>query len=86
MQQRLEQMLRLAQGNLDHEDTKLREGTKREEHEGCAPRMDDSLGDGMKKAKGVSSGAILGNGNIGLILDPEGLFDLSETAVGAKPH
>ncbi len=44
------------------------------------------LGDGMKKAKGVSSGAILGDGNIGLILDPEGLFDLSETAVGAKRH
>jgi len=40
----------------------------------------------MKKAKGVSSGAILGDGNIGLILDPEGLFDLSETAVGAKRH
>ncbi len=42
------------------------------------------LGDGMKKAKGVSSGAILGDGNIGLILDPEGLFDLSETAMAAK--
>jgi len=40
------------------------------------------LGTGMKKTKGISGGAILGDGNIGLILDPEGLFDLSE-AVGA---
>ncbi len=38
-----------------------------------------SLGDGFKKVKGVSGGAILGDGHIGLILDPEGLFELSET-------
>ena len=37
-----------------------------------------SLGDGLKNIKGVSAGAILGDGNIGLILDPEGLFELSE--------
>lgn len=37
-----------------------------------------SLGDGLKKIKGVSAGAILGDGHIGLILDPEGLFELSE--------
>ena len=38
-----------------------------------------SLGGGFKKVKGVSGGAIMGDGRIGLILDPEGLFDLSET-------
>jgi two-component system chemotaxis sensor kinase CheA len=37
------------------------------------------LGDGLNKTRGVSGGAIMGDGNIGLILDPEGLFDLSET-------
>lgn len=37
-----------------------------------------SLGSGLKHIKGVSGGAILGDGRIGLILDPEGLFDLSE--------
>jgi two-component system chemotaxis sensor kinase CheA len=37
-----------------------------------------SLGAGMKHIKGVSGGAILGDGRIGLILDPEGLFELSE--------
>jgi len=36
------------------------------------------LGAGLKHIKGVSGGAILGDGRIGLILDPEGLFDLSE--------
>ncbi|PKN32609.1 MAG: chemotaxis protein CheA [Deltaproteobacteria bacterium HGW-Deltaproteobacteria-19] len=38
-----------------------------------------SLGDGMKNHKGVSGGAILGDGQIGLILDVEGVFELSET-------
>ncbi|MBI4632603.1 MAG: chemotaxis protein CheA [Deltaproteobacteria bacterium] len=38
-----------------------------------------SLGSGFKKVKGVSGGAIMGDGRIGLILDPEGLFELSET-------
>jgi two-component system chemotaxis sensor kinase CheA len=37
-----------------------------------------SLGTGMKHVKGVSGGAILGDGRIGLILDPEGLFELGE--------
>jgi two-component system chemotaxis sensor kinase CheA len=37
-----------------------------------------SLGAGLKHIKGVSGGAILGDGRIGLILDPEGLFELSE--------
>jgi len=29
--------------------------------------------------KGVSGGAILGDGNVGLILDPEGLFEMAES-------
>jgi len=37
-----------------------------------------SLGEGMKHVKGVSGGAILGDGRIGLILDPEGIFNLGE--------
>lgn len=36
------------------------------------------FGDGLKDIKGVSGGAILGDGNVGLILDPEGIFALSE--------
>ena len=36
------------------------------------------LGDGLKSIKGVSGGAILCDGNVGLILDPESLFVLSE--------
>jgi two-component system, chemotaxis family, sensor kinase CheA len=40
-----------------------------------------SLGDGLGKIKGVSGGAILGDGRIGLILDTEGIFELSETVV-----
>ena len=36
------------------------------------------LSDSLRHVKGVSGGAILGDGNIGLILDPEGLFELSE--------
>jgi two-component system chemotaxis sensor kinase CheA len=36
------------------------------------------LSDSLRQVKGVSGGAILGDGNIGLILDPEGLFELSE--------
>ncbi|HOI74165.1 MAG TPA: chemotaxis protein CheA [Syntrophales bacterium] len=38
-----------------------------------------SLGDGMKNLRGISGGAILGDGQIGLILDVEGIFELSET-------
>lgn len=37
------------------------------------------LSEGVRSCRGVSGGAILGDGNIGLILDPEGIFDLSET-------
>jgi len=37
-----------------------------------------SLGESMRDIKGISSGAILGDGNVGLILDPESLFELSE--------
>ncbi|TSA46853.1 MAG: chemotaxis protein CheA [Deltaproteobacteria bacterium] len=37
-----------------------------------------SLGSGLKHIKGVSGGAIMGDGRVGLILDPEGLFELSE--------
>jgi two-component system, chemotaxis family, sensor kinase CheA len=40
-----------------------------------------SLGEGLGKIKGVSGGAILGDGRIGLILDTEGIFELSETVV-----
>jgi len=37
-----------------------------------------NLGEGLKHIKGVSGGAILGDGHIGLILDPEGVFELGE--------
>jgi two-component system chemotaxis sensor kinase CheA len=37
-----------------------------------------SLGEGLKNIQGISGGAILGDGQIGLIIDPEGLFELSE--------
>jgi two-component system chemotaxis sensor kinase CheA len=37
-----------------------------------------SLGEGVGKIKGVSGGAILGDGRIGLILDTEGLFEIME--------
>jgi two-component system chemotaxis sensor kinase CheA len=37
-----------------------------------------SLGSDLKHVKGVSGGAILGDGRIGLILDPEGLFELND--------
>ena len=36
------------------------------------------LSESLRHVKGVSGGAILGDGNIGLILDPAGLFELSE--------
>lgn len=38
-----------------------------------------NLGERLKNLRGVSGGAIMGDGQIGLILDPEGIFDLSET-------
>ncbi len=37
-----------------------------------------SLGEGLKEVRGVSGGAIMGDGSVGLILDPEGVFELSE--------
>ena len=37
-----------------------------------------NLGESLKRIKGVSGGAILGDGNVGLILDPEGLFEMAE--------
>jgi len=37
-----------------------------------------SLGDGLRDIDGISGGAIMGDGQIGLIIDPEGLFTLSE--------
>jgi two-component system chemotaxis sensor kinase CheA len=37
-----------------------------------------SLGESFKDIKGISGGAILGDGQVGLIVDPEGLFDFSE--------
>ena len=35
-----------------------------------------SLGDGIEKPPGVSGGAVLGDGNVSLILDVPGLIDL----------
>jgi len=37
-----------------------------------------NLGESLKRIRGVSGGAILGDGNVGLILDPEGLFEMAE--------
>ncbi|MHB8829318.1 MAG: chemotaxis protein CheA [Syntrophales bacterium] len=37
-----------------------------------------NLGGGIGKVRGVSGGAILGDGRIGLILDAEGMFEISE--------
>jgi two-component system chemotaxis sensor kinase CheA len=39
-----------------------------------------SLGEGMRHIAGVAGGAILGDGRVGLILDPEGLFGSSNGA------
>src|ERR1700733_11069696 len=33
-----------------------------------------SLGEGMRNIAGVAGGGLLGDGRVGLILDPEGLF------------
>ncbi|MCX7982161.1 MAG: chemotaxis protein CheA [Syntrophales bacterium] len=38
-----------------------------------------SLGEALKKVRGIAGGAILGDGQIGLILDVEGLFYLAES-------
>ena len=39
-----------------------------------------TLGENLKNITGISGGAILGDGQIGLILDPEGIFDMSEAS------
>ena len=39
-----------------------------------------SLGEGMRNIPGVAGGAILGDGRVGLILDPEGLFGSSRAS------
>jgi two-component system chemotaxis sensor kinase CheA len=36
-----------------------------------------SLGDGIGKVQGISGGAILGDGRVGLILDPQGIANLA---------
>jgi len=41
-----------------------------------------SLGKALKKVPGIAGGAILGDGQIGLILDVEGLFQLAEAMIG----
>jgi two-component system chemotaxis sensor kinase CheA len=38
-----------------------------------------SLGHGLRHVPGVSGGAILGNGRVGLILDADGIYKLSQT-------
>jgi len=38
-----------------------------------------SLGEALKNIRGIAGGAILGDGQIGLILDMEGLFYLAES-------
>jgi two-component system, chemotaxis family, sensor kinase CheA len=43
-----------------------------------------SLGSSLGRIAGVSGGAILGDGNVGLILDPSGLFALSDAGAGIK--
>ena len=51
---------------------------RRDQIIGKAEVVIKGLGEGLKELKGISGGAILGDGQIGLILDPEGLFELSE--------
>ncbi len=41
-----------------------------------------SLGEGMRNIPGVAGGAILGDGRVGLILDPEGLFGSARASHG----
>ena len=42
-----------------------------------------SLGDGIGRIPGVSGGAILGDGNVGLIIDPAGVLALARQAIAA---
>jgi two-component system chemotaxis sensor kinase CheA len=41
-----------------------------------------SLGDGVGKVQGVSGGAILGDGRVGLILDPSEIASLARQNTG----
>jgi two-component system chemotaxis sensor kinase CheA len=43
-----------------------------------------SLGDGIKRVRGVFGGAILGDGRVGLILDPPGLAALADEVLGGE--
>jgi len=43
-----------------------------------------SLGEGIGKVEGVSGGAILGDGRVGLILDPAGLGTLARAGHSAN--
>jgi len=45
-----------------------------------------SLGDLVGKVQGVSGGAILGDGNVSMILDVPGLIDLSQDQVASHSH
>lgn len=44
-----------------------------------------SLGQGMAKVPGISGGAILGDGRVGLILDATGILQLAEGRAEAEP-
>ncbi|MBE9582635.1 MAG: chemotaxis protein CheA, partial [Proteobacteria bacterium] len=43
-----------------------------------------SLGEQLKKVKGMAGGAILADGRVGLILDVAGLFEIGETTTGLE--
>jgi two-component system, chemotaxis family, sensor kinase CheA len=43
-----------------------------------------SLGEHLKKVKGLAGGAILADGRVGLIIDVAGLFDIGETEAGPE--
>jgi two-component system chemotaxis sensor kinase CheA len=45
-----------------------------------------SLGEGLARVEGISGGAILGDGRVGLILDTRGLVDLMNSYRGSEQH
>ena len=45
-----------------------------------------ALGEGLGKLRGVSGGTILGDGRVGLILDPVGILKLAEGNRGSVPR
>ncbi len=45
-----------------------------------------TLGDGVGKVSGISGGAILGDGRVGLILDPQGLFAMLRQGGSIHPE